>query len=363
MLSAWSETMLENPGFYIGWGGLIIGIVFGFIVYRTNFCAMGSISDINAFGDWRRFRSWLMAGAVAMLGVAWLEAADLADMSLTMYTAPSFTWGANVVGGLVFGIGMVLGGGCVSKNLVRTGGGDLRSLVVIMVIGISAFMTIGGLFGPFRVAVFGPLMTDLSGAGVADQRLGTILAAVTGMAPATAGWVALVVVAGGILLWCLKDKGFRTSPSHMIAGIGIGLCVTAGWLLMALTYDEFADNPTLISLTFARPTGDSLDFLMRYTAFSSVGFGVASLGGTILGAFLGALSKGKFALASFNGTADTARNLIGAVMMGFGGVLALGCTVGQGITGVSTLAIGSFLTLASIVAGGFAGMKLMERLA
>ena len=363
MLSALSETMLEDPAFYIGWGGLIIGTIFGFIVYRTNFCAMGSISDINAFGDWRRFRSWLMAGAVAMLGVAWLEAAGYADMSMAMYTAPNFTWGANIVGGLVFGIGMVLGGGCVSKNLVRTGGGDLRSLFVIVVIGVSAFMTIGGLFGPFRVAAFGPLMTDLSAAGMADQRLGTILAGLTGMAPATAGWVALAVVAGGILLYCLKDRGFRTSPSHLIAGIGIGLCVTAGWLLMALTFDEFADNPTLISLTFARPTGDSLDFLMRYTAFSSVGFGVASLGGTILGAFLGAISKGKFALAGFAGTRDTARNLVGAVMMGFGGVLALGCTVGQGITGLSTLAIGSFLTLASIVAGGFAGMKLMERLA
>ena len=363
MLDAWKETMLENPGFYIGWGGLLIGIVFGFIVYRTNFCAMGSISDINAFGDWRRFRSWLMAGAVAMLGVAWLESAGLADMSMAMYTGANLTWGANIVGGLVFGVGMVLGGGCVSKNLVRAGGGDLRSLLMIMVIGVSAFMTIGGLFGPFRVAAFTPLTADLSASGMADQRLGTILAALTGMEAGTAGLVALIIAAGGILLFCFKDKGFRSSPSHVIAGLGIGLCVIAGWLLMALTYDEFADNPTLISLTFARPTGDSLDYLMRFTAFSGAGFGVASLGGTILGAFLGAISKRRFALASFSGTADTARNLIGAVMMGFGGVLALGCTVGQGITGLSTLAVGSALTLISIVLGGFGGMKLMERLA
>ncbi len=363
MLSAWSEAMLENPGFYIGWGGLLIGTIFGFIVFRTNFCAMGSISDISAFGDWRRFRSWLLAGAVAMLGVGWLEAAGLADMSATMYAGPTFTWGANIIGGLVFGIGMVLGGGCVSKNLVRTGGGDLRSLVVIIVIGISAFMTIGGLFGPFRVVAFTPLATDLGAAGIPGQRLGSVLAGLTGIEAVTAGWVALALVAGGIVIYCFKDRGFRSSPSHVIAGLGIGLCVTAGWLLMALTFDEFADNPTLISLTFARPTGDSLDYLMRFTAYSSVGFGVASLGGTILGAFLGALSQRKFALATFNGTADTARNLIGAVLMGFGGVLALGCTIGQGITGVSTLAIGSFLTLASIVIGGFAGMKLMERLA
>ncbi len=363
MLDGWKEIVLENPGFYLGWGGLLIGIVFGFIVFRTNFCTMGSISDINAFGDWRRFRSWLMAGAVAMIGVALLEKIGAADMSLSMYTAPNLIWGANIVGGLVFGIGMVLGGGCVSKNLVRTGGGDLRALMVLIVIGISAFMTIGGLFGPFRVAVFGPLSSDLTALGMEDQRLGTLLARLTGMAPETAGTVALVVVAGGILLWCLKDKGFRSSPSHLIAGIGIGLCVIAGWLLTGLAYDDFADNPTLISLTFARPTGDSLDYLMRFTAFDGPGFGVATLAGTILGAFLGALSQKKFALATFNGTADTARNLIGAVMMGFGGVLALGCTIGQGVTGWSTLAIGSGLTLLFIVLGGFAGMKLMERLA
>ncbi len=363
MLDGWKETMLEDPGFYLAWGGLLIGIVFGFIVYRTNFCTMGSISDINAFGDWRRFRSWLVAGAVAMIGVAWLERAGIADMSMTMYTTPNFIWGSNIAGGLIFGIGMVLGGGCVSKNLVRAGGGDLRALMVLIVIGITAFMTIGGLLGPFRMAVFGPLSSDLTQAGLENQRLGHILASVTGMATDTASLIAVVVVAGGILIWALADKGFRTSPSHMIAGIGIGLCVIAGWMLTGLTYDEFADNPTLISLTFARPTGDSLDYLMRFTAFSGPGFGVTTTGGTILGAFLGAISQRKFAFASFNGTADTIRNLIGAVLMGFGGVLALGCTVGQGLTGFSTLAIGSALTLASIIAGGFAGMKLMERLA
>ncbi|HHB81038.1 MAG TPA: YeeE/YedE family protein [Aliiroseovarius sp.] len=363
MLDGWKEIIIENPAFYLGWGGLLIGIVFGYIVYRTNFCTMGSISDINAFGDWRRFRSWLMAGAVAMLGVAWLERAGIADMSLAMYTGPNLIWGSNIVGGLVFGIGMVLGGGCVSKNLVRTGGGDLRALLVLIVIGITAFMTIGGLFGPMRVAIFTPLGTNLSDFGIPDQRLGTILAAITGMSPDMAGLVALVVVAGGIIIWSLMDRGFRTSPSHMIAGIGIGLCVVAGWLLTGLAFDEFADNPTLISLTFARPTGDSLDYLMRFTAFSGASFGVATVGGTILGAFLGAISQRKFALASFNGTADTVRNLIGAVLMGFGGVLALGCTVGQGLTGWSTLALGSGLTLASIVIGGFLGMKLMERLA
>lgn len=363
MLDMWRETMVENPGFYLGWGGLLIGIVFGFIVFRTNFCTMGSISDILSFGDYRRFRSWLLAIAVAMIGVAFIERGGIADMSLSMYVSTNFTWGANIAGGLIFGIGMVFGGGCVSKNIVRTGGGDLRSLMVLVVIGITAFMTIGGLLGPMRVAVFGPVTADLSAMGMTDQRLGTLLASLTGMAAETAAWVALAIVAGGILVYCLIDKGFRTSPSHLIAGIGIGLCVIAGWVLTGLAYDEFADNPTLTSLTFARPTGDSIDYLMRFTAFSGPSFAVTTTGGALLGAFLAALSQKKFALATFSDTSDTLRNLMGAVMMGFGGVVALGCTVGQAVTGFSTLAMGSGLTFIFIVVGGVIGMKIMEALA
>ena len=363
MLEMWRETIVENPGFYLGWGGLLIGTIFGFIVYRTNFCTMGSISDILSFGDYRRFRSWLLAAGVAMIGVAILERSGVADFSLAMYVSPNFTWGANIVGGFVFGIGMVLGGGCVSKNLVRAGGGDLRSLVVLIVIGISAFMTIGGLFGPFRIAAFTPVTTDLTEMGLSDQRLGSVLSALTGMQAPTASLVALIIMAGGILVYCLKDKGFRSSPVHLAAGIGIGLCVIAGWVLTGLAYDEFADNPTLISLTFARPTGDSLDYLMRFTAFSGPGFGVVTTAGVILGAFLAAISQKKFALATFSDTNDTVRNLFGAVLMGFGGVLALGCTIGQALTGFSTLAIGSGLTFIFIVVGGIAGMKVMEALA
>lgn len=363
MMDMWREMMVENPGFYLGWGGLLIGTLFGFIVFRTNFCTMGSISDFMSFGDFRRFRSWLLAIAVAMIGVAVLERGGIADVSLSMYVAPSLTWGANIAGGLIFGIGMVFGGGCVSKNLARAGGGDLRALMVLVIIGITAFMTIGGIFGPLRVAVFTPVTADLGALGLGDQRLGTVLASLTGMAAGMAALVAVILVAGGILVYCLADRGFRTSPTHLVAGIGIGLCVVAGWALTGLAYDEFADNPTLISLTFARPTGDSLDYLMRFTAFSGPGFGVVTTAGALLGAFLAALSQKKFALATFSDSTDTLRNLGGAIMMGFGGVLALGCTIGQAVTGFSTLAVGSGLTFVFIVIGGIIGVKVMEALA
>ncbi len=364
MIETLKETVVESAAFYIGWGGLLLGIVFGFIVARTNFCTMGSISDILSFGDYRRFRSWLLAAAVAILGVALFETLQVADMSRTMYLAPNFTWGANIVGGLMFGFGMVFSGGCLSRNLVRAGGGDLRSLVVLIVTGIFAFITIGGLLAPARVVLFSPLSINLANMGMETQSLGAILAAVSGISVRTASLVMVFLVAGGLLIYCLKDRDFRTSFSHMAAGIGLGLCIVAGWFITGLAFDDFADVPVqLISLSYVRPTGDTLDYLMRFTALGPPGFGVVTLAGTLLGGFLGTVSMGRFQLTTFASPSDTLRNMFGAALMGIGGVLALGCTIGQGMTGFSTLAIGSILAFLSIVAGGVIGMKTMERMA
>ena len=159
------------------------------------------------------------------------------------------------------------------------------------------------------------------------------------------------------------DKGFRSSPSHVIAGVVVGLCVTAGWALTGLSYDEFADraqNP--MSLSYVRPSGDFLEYLMRFTADVIPTFGVATVIGALVGAFVAAKSMGRFQLTTFADTGDTLRNLGGAALMGIGGVLALGCTVGQGITGLSTLAVGSLITFVMIVVGGIVGLKTMERM-
>jgi uncharacterized membrane protein YedE/YeeE len=360
VIESFRETAIENAAIYVLWGGLLIGAVFGFIVQRTNFCTMGSLSDILAFGDWRRFRSWLMAAAVAMLGVLAIETAGIGEMTNSMYVTPGLAWGGHVLGGLIFGFGMVFSGGCVSRNLVRAGSGDLRSMIVLWVVGGTAYMTIGGLFGPARAAFVGATSADLSGAGIADQRLGSVLSGLTGLAPGTAQTLAVAVVAGIILIWCLKDGGFRRSLPHMAAGIGIGLCVTAGWFLTAITFDEFATNPTLASLSYVRPAGDTIDYLMRFTAYAAPGFAVTTTIGALVGAFVGAISQGRFHIATFSDPGDTMRNLLGAALMGIGGVLALGCTIGQAVTGVSTLALGSLITFACIVLGGFIGLKTME---
>jgi len=319
---------------------------------------MGSISDIMSFGDFRRFRSWMLAVAVAILGVALLQAIGVADMANSMHLSPNFGWLGNVVGGLMFGFGMVFSGGCISRNLVRAGSGDLRSVVILLVTGLFAFMTIGGLLGPARVAIFGPATINLGDLNMATQGAGEFLSVASGLALGTANMAVLVAA---LLYFCFKDLGFRTLPSHLVAGVGIGLVVIAGWTLTGLAQDDFADVPVaLISLSYVRPTGDTLDYLMRYSALGAPGFGVVTLAGAILGGFLGAASQGRLQLTTFADPKDSARNMFGAAFMGIGGVLALGCTVGQGLTGISTLAVGSMIALISIVGGGVVGMKSME---
>jgi len=361
MLETLREMVIDSPGFYITWGGLLIATVLGYIVYVTNFCTMGSISDMLSFGDKRRFRSWLLATATAMLGLAALQNIGVADYRTSMYMEPNLTWLANVAGGLIFGFGMVLAGGCITRNLVRAGSGDLRSGFVLLVAGLFAYMTIGGLIGPLRVAIFGNATIDLGAMGMEAQGFGDVIANLTGMGLGQSTWIALAILAGGLLIYCFKDAGFRKSPVHIVAGVGIGLCVTAGWMLTGLAQDDFADAPiALASMSFVRPAGDTVNYLMRATAYETPGFNVMTFAGVLLGGFLGALSKGKLALSTFADKSDTVRNTFGAALMGIGGVVALGCTVGQGVTGFSTLAIGSGITLIFIILGGVIGIKYME---
>jgi uncharacterized membrane protein YedE/YeeE len=341
-------------------GGLLIGLVFGAVVYRTNYCAMGSLSDIYNFKDYRRLRAWILAAATALLGTQLLHRAGIVPLEQSMYLAPTLNWVGHIAGGLIFGVGMVLAGGCPSRNLARAGGGDLRSLLTLVVLGLVAFMTIAGVLAPARAALEGATGVRLGGAPA--QGLGALLSTLAGVAPGRAESLASMAVATFALAFCFVDAKFRKSPLHVGSGIAVGLSVVAGWALTGLAYDDMAARPAPpISLTFIRPVGDTLQWLALYTATPMPGFGVASVLGALLGAFVAAMAMGRFQLATYADAGDTLRNLLGAALMGVGGVMALGCTVGQAVTGVSTLALGSFVTFAAIVAGGFLGLRLLER--
>ena len=355
------DLIQHNPGVWLAVGGLIIGMVFGYVVYRTNFCTMGSISDIMNLGDYRRFRAWLLAAAVALVGAQVLNAASVVALSKSMYLTPNLNWVGHILGGWMFGFGMVYAGGCASRNLARVGGGDLRALLTLIILGLFAYMAIGGILGPARNWLEQATSLNLAGWKLPTQGVGDLLGAMTPLGVERGSAVATAAIAVLVGVYCFIDAEFRGSPVHVGSGLAIGLCAVAGWALTGLAFDDLADKPTLpISLTYVRPTADSIEWLQRFTAGRMPGFGVATVFGAVLGAFIAAISMGRFRLTTFSDIGDTKRNLLGAVLMGVGGVMALGCTVGQAITGVSTLAIGSFLTFAAIVVGGRIGMKRLE---
>jgi hypothetical protein len=344
-------------------GGLGVGMLFGALTLGTNFCTMGALSDLHSFGDWRRFRAWMLAIAVSIAGAQGLDAAGVVDIGKSMYLGPRLDWLGNIIGGLLFGFGMIFAGGCASRNLARAGSGDMRSLMVLVVLGISAYVALFGLLGPVRDWLAGatsvglqPLKTDSQGVG----RIAAALAGGAGGAQLTY-WLA-AAIALALAVYAFKDKAFRTSPVHVLSGIGVGICIMLGWAVTGLTFDEFAPEARPISLTYVRPTGDTLDWLQRFTAGRVPNFGVVTVLGALLGAFLYALLAGKMRVTTFADTGDTLRNLFGAVLMGIGGVMALGCTIGQAITGVSTLALGSFITTGAIIVGGLLGLRALERI-
>ena len=343
-------------------GGLLIGIVFGWTVYRTNFCIMGSLSDIHNLGDWRRFRAWVLAAVVAMLAAQLLRTFGVVPLERAMYLAPTLNWLGHALGGAIFGFGMVLTGGCPTRNLVRSASGDLRSMVVLLVIAIAGFATLGGLLGPVRDLLEQTTAINLRNAGMTGQSVGAVLALSGLTSVARFDLILAVLLAVGGLMFVFSDRAFAASRHHVISGIGVGLLVGCGWALSGLAYDEFATLPiTPLSLTFVRPLGDTLDWLQRFTAIPWPTFGIASVAGTLLGACAAAVAARRFRVLGFAGIEDLKSNLAGAALMGIGGAMALGCTIGQGVTGLSTLALGSIITTAALIVGGVHGLRYLER--
>ena len=361
LLNGLWEQILEYPvGMRVAVAGLIIGTLLGFIMQRTNFCTMGALSDINAFGDWSRFRTWVLAMAIAILATQALSYFDYVDMSRSIYMTSTFNWLAFIVGGFIFGVGMVFGSGCGAKSLLRLGGGDLKGLIVVLMIGLAGYMTLRGILAPARIAITGLGTMDTQSVGLANTGLHTIFASWFGVEAKSAVLVASAVASIILLAFCFSSAKFRKNGKHIFAGVSIGLLVAAAWWSTGtLGFDDFEPVP-LFSLNFVSPTGNALQYLMTFTG-ASISFSVATVFGMILGAFLASISNKSFAIGSFADRNDLIRHLLGGTLMGFGAVTSLGCTVGQGIGGISTLAVGSIVALAAIIAGGFTGFKMMER--
>jgi len=351
--------MMEwEPVYRVAMLGFLVGIVFGAVVNKTNFCTMGAISDWINIGSKDRLRAWFLAIGIAILTSQVMQAQGVFDLSEVMYLTPNFGWLGHIVGGLLFGIGMTLASGCGQRTLVRVGGGNLKSLVVLILLGLTAYMTMRGLLALVRVNAIEVTNIGLAGSGIPNQGIGTLISSAVGIENTTlVNWVVTALLGGGLVVYAFAAKTFRRSFDNILAGIAIGLIIPAGWYITGVIgFDDF-DPVRMESYTFIAPAGESLMYLMTFTG-STINFGIAAVFGVILGSFLFVVATGRFRLETFTDRGDMIRHILGGITMGFGGVLALGCTIGQGVTGMSTLALGSLLSLISIIIGSALTMKV-----
>jgi uncharacterized membrane protein YedE/YeeE len=338
--------------------GFAIGIAFGAVANKTNFCTMGAVSDWVNMGSKDRLRAWFLAIGVAIIASQIMQARGMIDLNEAIYLTPNFGWLGHIVGGFLFGVGMTLASGCGQRTLVRLGGGNLKSLLVMLLLGLTAYMTMRGLLALVRVNAIEVTNVDLAASGITNQGIGTLISAAAGLQnTALVNGVVATLLGGGLVIYAFAAKSFRRSFDNILAGIAVGLIIPAGWYVTGVIgFDDF-DPVRLESYTFIAPTGESLMYLLTFTG-STISFGVAAVFGVILGSFLYVILTGRFRLETFTDRSDMLRHIVGGIAMGFGGVLALGCTIGQGVTGMSTLALGSLLSLISIVFGSALAMKV-----
>jgi uncharacterized protein len=343
----------------------VLSFIFGAIAQRTHFCTMGAVSDIVNMGDWQRMRQWACAAGVAMLGFGLLAYLGKIDPSKTLYAGSRIAWASALAGGLMFGFGMVLASGCGSKTLVRIGGGSLKSIVVFMVMGVAAFATLKGIAAVVRVATVDTLAIN----SIAYSAISTWTSSLFGLKIGVSQILAAIIVGGGLVVWALLSKDFR-STGNLLAGMGIGLVITLMWWASG-SLGFIAEHPETLqeaflatnsgraeALSFVAPVAYTLDWLMFFSDKTKViTLGIASVFGVIAGSAVMALMTKSFRWEGFGGTEDVANHLVGATLMGIGGVTAMGCTVGQGLSGISTLSTMSFIAVAAIILGAVLAFK------
>ena len=308
--------------------GLGIGAVVGAAALVSNFCALGAVADILFARDWRRMRAWMLAAGVALVGTQTLDSLGLIQIDLIR--TPYILGLPALVGGICFGFGMALAGGCVNRALVRLGAGSLKSLMTVLVVGIVAALTATWVLVPVNAGLMRWNSADF---GIASEAV---------------RWIITAIAGGGLIVFCLKDAWFRSARDQLAAGLIIGLMIPAAW---------FATEGAR-SLNFVAPVGDLLMAIALHRTASI--FAMTTVIGVPLGAFVAAAITRNLALETFTDRADAIRHLIGAALMGFGGTLALGCTFGQGLSGFSTLSVTAGIAIAAMLFGCLWGIRYFE---
>ena len=346
-----------------------IALLLGMGMQRTQFCSMGAISDVFVMQSWNRARQWCVALAIAMISTNLLYFFSAIDIHQTIYTGHKLLWLSHIVGGTLFGFGMAIASGCGAKNLVRFGGGNLKSLLVLLVMGLFAQMTLRGVFGVLRVNTVDQVFIELS----THQDLGSMLAGWIHL-PATSLAVVLSLVMGLLLLFfAFRVQGFRQHGQWWVSVL-VGFAVIGLWWVSGnLAYvpeDPNTLEPVFLasnsgkmeSVSLVAPLAYWLDYLTLFSDTSkTISFAMVIAFGIVLGSFLSAVQARQWRLQGFSSTQDMVNHLLGGACMGIGGITALGCTFGQGLSGMSTLALSSLITVFSLIAGVYCGLQYLEK--
>ena len=327
--------------------GLAGGIVLGLAARLGRFCTLGAIEDCLYGGDTARLRMWGVAIGVAIVGTHAAIGTGLLVPQQTTYLAQSWYPAASVFGGVAFGYGMALAGNCGFGALARLGGGDLRAFLIVLVMGLAAYATLSGPFAALRVALFPPIPT-----GVELSSLSHGTAAAAGLSPVLTGTFTGLAIAA---LSAARAR-FLDDPRPILWGIAVGLAIVSGWVGTAWVGQAgFAPVPVQ-SHTFAAPLGETMLWIMTASG-GGLGFGVGSVTGVLAGAFMGSLLKGQVRWEACEDPRELRRQIVGAALMGMGAVLAVGCTIGQGLTAFSLLAWSAPVTFAAVFAGCALGLR------
>jgi uncharacterized membrane protein YedE/YeeE len=345
---------VPTPANIAVYSGLMIGLAYGAVGLLSGFCLLSSLRGWWASGDSRLIRTYALALGVAIAAVQLLAASGVVDPGKSIYLQPSFSAPLMLLGGVLFGYGMALANGCGSRALVLLGRGNLRSLVVVLVLGIAAQMTLKGLIAPTRVAVL--QWTQIAPSVISLPAL----LAKFGLSETIARMLAASAISGALIIFAFTHAPFLRSRGQIAAGLAVGLLVTAGWFATGyLGADDF--NPTPVtSLTFIAPVADTIQYAMLSTGLT-LNFGITLVAGVVLGSFLTALATGRFHWEGYTSPRHMLRSIGGAALMGAGGAMAYGCSIGQGLTGLSTLALASFVAVAGILLGSALGLRGMLR--
>jgi len=341
--------------------GILIGFAFGAIAWRTQFCIAGSVFAAVGGNDRRGHRAIFLATATALILTQLLHTQGAIDINASIYRTATFHWFGAIAGGFVFGYGMILGSGCGAGSLVKLGGGDLRAIIVLIFIAVFGYMTLRGLTGMPRVGLEQALDIDLSSFGIASQGLEHIVGAAWQGDPELSRWPVTVLVAAGLLVYVMADRAFRGSAVHIVSGLGVGGLVAAGWYVTGYVGADEFEPAAVASLTFVAPVANTLQYAMTYTG-STINFGIGTVIGIVLGSAFMALLRKEFNFQYVDGDRDYVNAMVGGAMMGIGGVFAFGCSIGNGLTGISTLSLGAILAWAAILTGGYLAAHRMLRI-